>query len=132
MQHRIPVMHCLWNDVLHFSAVNPSEIKQALIEAGRNSDFEMISYQVDAKLLTPEDTIVYLYAHDKVEDKLNPENFTAYNSDEVSKYSSMSQATKDYYKEIYLEGRQPLLFHRIPHILYKGTLDIKYLPIVSV
>ncbi|MDZ4710931.1 MAG: hypothetical protein SGI89_01240 [bacterium] len=132
MQHRIPVMDCLWNDVLHFSPVYPGEVKQALIEAGRNPDFEMTSYQVDAKLLTPGNTIVFLYAHDEVKDKLNPKNFTAYNSDEVSKYSSMPQATKDYYKEIIGEGRQPLLFHRIPHILYKGTLDITDLPIVSV
>ena len=25
-QQRIPVIDCLWNDVLHFSAVNPKEI----------------------------------------------------------------------------------------------------------
>lgn len=132
MLHRIPVLDCLWNDVLHFSAVNPKEIKQALIEAGRDPDFSMTCYQVDPKLFTPENTIVYLYAHEKVKYKLSRENFMAYNPDEVSKFSSMPQVTKDYYKEKIGEGRQPLLFHRVPHILYKGLLDTAYLPIVTV
>ncbi len=35
-EQRITILDCLWNDVLYFSAVNPKEIKQALIEAGRN------------------------------------------------------------------------------------------------
>ncbi|MDQ3022032.1 MAG: hypothetical protein M3R36_15895 [Bacteroidota bacterium] len=132
MLHRIPVLDCLWNDVLHFSAVNPKEIKQALLEAGRNPDYSMTCYQVDPKLLTPENTIVYLHAHKNMKDKLNKENFTAYHPDEVSKYSSMPQATKEYYNRIIGEGGNPLLFAWIPHILYKGTLDTTSLPIVSV
>ncbi|MEO8666216.1 MAG: hypothetical protein ABI462_12050 [Ignavibacteria bacterium] len=132
MLHRIPVLDCLWNDVLHFSAVDPKEVKQALIEAGRDPDFSMTCYQVDPELFATENTIIYLYAHDKVEDKLNRENFTAYDPDDVSKYSPMPQATKDYYKEIIVEGGRPLLFHRVPHILYKGILDIKNLPLITV
>lgn len=132
MLHRIPVLDCLWNDVLHFSAVDPKEVKQARIEAGGDPDFSMTCYQVDPELLGSENTIVYLYAHAKVTDKLSHENFIAYNSAEVSKYSSMPQATKDYYKEIIGDGGRPLLFHRVPHILYKGVLDTTNLPIVSV
>ena len=26
-EQRIPILDCLWNDVLHFSAVNPKEVK---------------------------------------------------------------------------------------------------------
>lgn len=132
MQHWIPILNCLWNDVLQISAVDPKEVKQALIDAGRDPDFNMTCYQVDPKLLSPKDTIVYLYAHENVKDKLNLENFTAYNPDEVSKYSSMPQATKDFYKERIDEGGRVLLFHRIPHILYKGKLDVRNLNVVTV
>lgn len=117
-QQRIPILDCLWNDVLHFSAVNPKEVKQALIEAGRNLDFTMNYYQVDPKLIEPKNAIVYLYAHTDNKDKMNEENFTPYNPDEMPKFSSMPQATKDYYKEMIGKGERPLLYHRIPHILY--------------
>ena len=99
-QQRIPILDCLWNDVLHFSAVNPKEIKQALIEAGRNPDFTMNYYQIDPKLIEPKNATVYLYAHADNKDKMNEENFAPYNPDEVAKFSSMPQATKDYYNEI--------------------------------
>ena len=132
LKHRIPILDCLWNDVLHFSAVNPKEIKQALIEAGGNPDIIMRYYQVDPKLIPPKNAIVYLYAHTDIEDKLNETNFVSYNPDEAAKYSSMPQATKDYYREMIDNGGRPLLYHRIPHILYKGTLEITDVTIVSV
>ncbi len=30
------------------------------------------------------------------------------------------------------KGEHPLFYHRVPHILYKGTIDITNLQIVSV
>ena len=131
-QQRIPILDCLWNDVLHFSAANPKEIKQALIEAERNPDFTMNYYQVYPKLIEPKNAIVYLYAHDCNKDKMNEEDFTSYNPDEVAKFSSMPQATKDYYRGMIGMGKRPLLYHKIPHILYKGTLDITDLLIISI
>lgn len=62
IQQRIPILDCLWNDVLHFSAVNPKEIRRALIEAGDNTDITRSYYQVDSKLIDPKNVIVYLYA----------------------------------------------------------------------
>lgn len=131
-QQKIPILDCLWNDVLHFSAVNPKVIKQALIEAGRNPDFTMSYYQVDPKLIEPKNAIVYLYVHADKRHKMNEENFVPYNPDEVKKFSSMPQATTDYYNEMIGNGERPLLYHKIPHILYKGTLDITDLPVISV
>lgn len=129
---RIPVLNCLWNDVLHFSAVHPKEIKQALIEAGRISDFTTNCYQVDAKLIEPESAIVYLHTFAENKDKLNEKNFAPYNPDELAKYSFVPQATKNYYKEKIGMSEHPLLYVWIPHILYKGTLDVTDLPIISV
>jgi len=131
-EQRIPMLDCLWNDVLHFSAVNPKEIKRALIKAGRDPNFTRDYYQIDSKLIDPKNATVYLYAHADNKDKMSKENFASYSSDEVAKFSAIPQATKDYYKEMIGKGERPLLYHKIPHILYKGLLDIKNLPVVSV
>jgi len=132
MDQRILVLDCLWNDVLHFSAVNPKGVKEALIEAGRSPDFTLNYYQVDPALLEPKNAIVYLYAHTDNADKMSKENFAAYNPEDVAKFSQIPQETKDYYKETIQKGGRPLLYHRIPHILYKGALDVTNLPIISV
>lgn len=132
LKQQIPILDCLWNDVLHFSAVNPREIKQALIEAGRNPDFTMYYYQVEPKLIFPEKAIVYLYSHTDIKDKLNEKNYISYNPDETEQFSIMPEATKEYYKEMIRVGRNPLLYHRIPHILFKGELDTVKLKIITV
>ncbi len=130
-KHRIPFLNCLWNDVLHFSAVNPKDIKQALIEAGRDADFTWKCYQVDPEILSPENSIVYLYEHADAGGKLAENNFTPFDPNDTVKYSQMPLAAKDYYKEMISMGKPVLLFHRIPHILYKGNLDISDLKIIT-
>lgn len=133
-EQRIPVLDCLWNDVLHFSAVHPGEIKHALVEAGRDSDFVMNFYQIDPAFLDPRNTVVYLFAHADDEEKMSEGNFAPYNPGEMEmvRFSVMPERTKEYYKEMIKRNERPLLYHRIPHILYKGTLDVTGLPIVSV
>ncbi|HMS64522.1 MAG TPA: hypothetical protein PKD83_04625 [Ignavibacteria bacterium] len=128
----IPVLNCLWNDVLHFSSVHPRDVKSALIDAGRNPEFVMTSYQVDPKLIHPDNAIVYLYDQNIINSKPDEEKFVPFDPDDTGKYSVMPQATKDYYIEMIAKGEGPLLYHRIPHILYKGTLDVNKLSVVSV
>lgn len=123
MQYRLPVLNCLWNDVLHFSPVHPSEVKQALIEAGRKKPFDVEFFEIDPHLLNPENTIVYLYKDSSIIDKTEENNFVKYNPEDIAQYSVLPKETKDYYKEMLSQGKNPLLFHRVPHILFKGSLN---------
>lgn len=124
MNERLPILNCLWNDVLHFSAVHPSLIKQALIEAGDTESVHLECFEIEPSVLDSEKTIVFLYEHDTREGKLREDDFAKYNPEDIAKYSKMPQETKEYYKEMYALGREPLLFHKIPHILFKGELDV--------
>ena len=47
-------------------------------------------------------------------------------------YRMVPQETIEYYKQKKAEGLRPLLFHLVPHILYKGSIDTKGLEIVTV
>lgn len=130
-EQRIPFLNCLWNDVLHFSPVNPKELKQALVEAGRSPDFTMTFYQIHPNLIDPKHTIVYLYPNTN-KDQMSEENFVPYAPEDVSKFSLIPQASKDYYREMFSKGERPLFYHRIPHILYKGELNIADVAVVTV
>ncbi len=127
MEQKIPILNCLWNDVLHFSSVNPKALKEALVESGLK-DFPMSFYQIDPTLLDSANTVVYLYTSKQKTDN----DFIPYDPNEVEKFSKVPQATKDYYKEIISSGGNPLMYHLIPHILHKGPLDISNMPIITV
>ncbi len=124
MDQRIPSLNCLWNDVLHFSAVHPSLIKQALVQAGRTEPFDIEYFEIDPHLLDPNNTIVYLYKHQNILNKFDDDNFTIYDPDNIAQYSEVPQLTKDYYTEMIREGKKPLHYHMVPHILYKGPLNV--------
>jgi hypothetical protein len=131
MEQFIPTLECAWNDVLHFSAINPAELKQELLKVGMNPR-EMKFYQIDPSLLDPKQTTIYLYQEKASEDKMNPKNFAEYDPEKLGEHSALSQVTKDYYKEKFGEGERPLLFVGVPHILHKGSIDVSDLPVIVV
>jgi len=127
----IPTLGCLWNDVLHFTAVHPSFIDRALVEAGFDSVESQKFFKIDPRLLDETNTTVYLYEHKGSDRHANLANYESFDINNLQKYSIIPDSTKEYYKEMFLENKKPLLYHRIPHILYKGTLEISNLEIIT-
>lgn len=130
-RQRIPRLNCLWNDVLHLSPVSPLKIKQALITAGSDPNFTISCYRIDPTIIEARKAIVYLFTYGNERDKMEEKDFMAYNPSEIAEFSPMPPATIDYYRKMIGKGQWPLIYHRIPHILFKGTLNITDLPIVS-
>jgi hypothetical protein len=131
MNQRIPTLDCLWNDVLHFSAILPQEIKDALVDAGMPNNIMMTCYQIPAELLESEKTTIY-FSVNFSKDRMNLKNFTNYVPKELIKYSRIPKETIEYYKESYCKNERSLVFNKIPHILYKGSLTIKDFVIIEV
>jgi hypothetical protein len=131
MEQIIPTLETAWNDVLHFTAIRPDELKKALIEAGATPR-EMKFFQVDPTLLDPKLTTIYLYQDKSSEKKMDEESFAAYDPEKLHEYSELSEETKQYYKEMIEKGSNPLLFVGVPHILHKGSLDISNLDVITV
>jgi hypothetical protein len=76
----------------------------------------------DPDLLEKEKTLIYRYPWGKR--SFIPEDFTAFNPNDIEKYSIIPEETKRYYKETLEKGERPLLWHGIPHFLYKGRIDL--------
>jgi hypothetical protein len=126
----IPALDCLWNDVIHLSAIPPKDLKKALVDAGMDESVRMRFYQIDPESLNPENCIVYI--NNKKGGSVASEAFAPYNQEDLPNYSALKQETKDYYKERFAEGKRPLMFAYVPHIFYKGSIDISNLPIIEV
>lgn len=131
MEQFLPTLEAAWNDVLHFTAVDPHELKQALIDAGMEPK-EMKFYQVDPALLDPSSATIYLYQDKSSDSKMSPDNFLEFNPDALEQHATLPEETRVYYKRMFAEGGKPLLFLGVPHILHKGPLDVSSLPIITV
>lgn len=92
-----------------------------LIEVGGSKDIKMACYQIDPYLLDPEKTTVYLYK-DPGREVIDIGDFESFDHEEIKKYADLPQETKEYYKETYKKGERPLIFHKVVHILYKGSI----------
>lgn len=128
---RIPSLDCLWNDVIHLTAVNPKNVVDELKNAGMPNNKRINWYRIDPNILNPKHTTVYLYKDLPINKRYTQENFTSFNPNSLDKYSQIPPETIDYYKKEYSEGRRPLLFHFVPHILYNGIIDISNSKIVK-
>lgn len=115
--------------MLQFSAINPFELKAALVEAGMQPR-EMKFFQIDPNLLDPTKTTIYLFRGDS--DIEDPNSYESFTPAKVAALGELSNVTKDYYKKMYSEGKKPLMFIGVPHILHKGDVDISELPVITV
>jgi len=131
MTRTIPILNCLWNDVLHLTAVHPKTLADTLSEAGR-IHAPMTFYEIDPSLLNHDQTIVYLYREREKMLHVPVEEFIPFKTADLESYSLIPKFTKEYYRECYTANLRPLLYHGVPHILYKRTINITNLPIITV
>ncbi len=133
-QQIIPVLKCSWNDVLHFSPVHPKLIKEGLESAGIELQ-PMHWFEVNPVALgfNPDNAVIYLHPPKTYLDFTKmADDFRPFHNSALAGLSHMPEATIEYYKDSQKTGQSPLLFHRIPHVLYKGNLQLKDLRIVVV
>ncbi|MDB5266580.1 MAG: hypothetical protein JWN89_395 [Parcubacteria group bacterium] len=130
LQRRIKRLGCLWNDVLHLSALNPSIVDREMRKLGKG--FALSYVEIPAEKLELEKTVVYLNSPREKGTPPPEDDYLAYDPNEVEKYAYLPEATTEYYKETIEAGMIPMGFHLVPHILYKGTIDTADLKIVTV
>ena len=123
-EQTISYLDCRWNDVLHLTAVHPKKIKDAL-----DTDKTFQYYQIDPHRLTPDNTVVYRYDQTG---PLTKEDVTTYNPNKVAGYAELPEETKEYYQEMQKQGKRPLLFVHVPHILYKGSITVSDAEVITV
>jgi hypothetical protein len=133
LQNNIPLLNCLWNDVLHFTAVHPREVRNALVSVGLPiPERRVFEVNVTDGLFHERNTAIYLYPEDAEVNDLKPEAFVPFSIERVSTLSSrLPDVTRAYYQSEKEHNRRPLLFHRVPHVLYRGSLKIDALNVMT-
>ena len=129
LENRIPKFNCLWNDVIHFTAMPPTLIDEGLKSVGLPGlVFNKEWFTIDASRLDKSKLIVWTYPEHH---NTAPETFAEFKEKDMKKYAKMPEKTIEYYRKMKEIKRRPLLFAFAPHILYKGSIPIKDFEVIK-
>jgi len=128
LKDKIPLLNCLWSEVLHFSVVEPSNIYSALREAGSKIQGKTKWYKINPKKLDKNKAVIYSYKSLEFTDK----DFEKYSIEKLDNYRELPLKAKEYYRFSLDKGKRPLLFQFVPHVLYNSTLNVEDLEIIEI
>ena len=84
-------------------------------------------YAIDPIILEPRRTAVMDQGFGKDESLF----FKKFDSGSLGEYATLPQRTIDYYREEKERGVSPLLWQYVPHILYRGEIDVRDCSVVE-
>ena len=123
LKDKIPPLNCLWNDVLHMSAVSPRKIDGVLRKLGFKKGLnEERWFKINPRLIDESKTVV----------TVGEGKFVRFERKKLDRYDKIRSWTLDYYKKQIKERKRIMIFYKINHILFKGKLKIKDLEVIEI
>lgn len=128
MAVRLPILNCLWNDVLHLSPIHPAKIKHALIESGYQQDLPSVRnfFVIDPSMLIPGKAVQFRNSTDTAgKYDFRASEFSVFDHTHYQELEDVPEQQRSYFIRIKEEGGRPLLWARTPHVFYRGEINIK-------
>ncbi len=128
LKRKIPLLDCLWNDVVQFLPMHPRKVFELQVELGLIPELPPYKfYEIPVTSLDADRTVVFF--------KTAPgeENTEVKWLKDVN-FSSMSEIpvpTVDYFKSLIGTGELPFNYQFIPHIVHQGSVDISRSRIIT-
>jgi hypothetical protein len=122
MDERISLLDCRWNDVVHSSPIYPNKIFKALLSAGVNNLMPSKWIKIPISKLDEKYTVIYKY--ENVDGDITPEQFIPFSKESYCELEVLPKETMEWYKNCVKTNRNPLLFHKVPHVLSLNPIDI--------
>jgi hypothetical protein len=127
---RVPPLECLWNDVLHLSPVHPGEIVDELRAVGLEP-LRRRFFEIDAANLDAARTVVFANRRASSSDGIDGSQWLPFEPDGLPVLAGFNAASRRYYRDCAAAGMRPLLWGYLPHVLHRGALDTRDLPIAE-
>lgn len=131
MQVRLPILDCLWNDVLHLAPLHPSMTKAALLAAGFQVGARRF-FVIPPGRLDPRRAVYFKHSRDTqgAYDFL-ASDFSAFTPESYKELESVPAEQSNYFLRMKATGEKPLLWARTPHVFYLGDIPTNDLPFVE-
>jgi hypothetical protein len=126
----IPKLGCFWDDVLHFTALHPKQIEEALKKFGYSVPLKY--YEIDARRLDSERTTVYLNPPRAEGEPTKVTDFVSYEADHVQKFATIPDSEPGEKGLAIPTADEFLINYQAPYILYRGSIDITDAKVIEV
>ena len=128
MERRIPLLDCRWDDVVQLLPLHPQKVFALQKELGLITEiYPYRFYKINVADLDPDKTAVFFKTaagEDNVETKWLKDV-------DLHSLQDLPEATRAYYETLMGTGELPFNYQFIPHIVYKGELDISTAQIIT-
>lgn len=135
LKQKIPMLNCLWNDVVHLSSINP----QIILNMWREKDLfehakipkEIEVYKIPVELLNEETTICFQSLnYDFYEYTADLEKYSKFNKETFKEQTIVEPKQIDVWKNDTKEKRTMLWYSNTMHVLAKQQIDTKLCEII--
>lgn len=127
MERVVTPFQCKWNDVVFLGPIHPHLMYQEMQEIGYCPE-DLEFFQIPASKLNREQTTVWKWLDFPMMDSIHNHLDSYCSFDGYQEMRQLPISTREWYKINYQPERQdprpPLIFYGIPHILYRGEIDI--------
>lgn len=129
LERRIPLLDCLWNDVVQMLPLQPQKLFEVQKQLGLIDTVPSYKYfQIDSDQLDETKTVVYFKTAPGEED-VSVEWLKDIDLDDLQEIPT---ATINYYRSMVGTGEPVFNYQFVPHIIYKGSVDISQSRIVTI
>ena len=128
MERRIPLLDCRWDDVVQLLPLHPQKLFDLQKELGLITEIPPYRfYKIAVADLDPDKTAVF-FKTAAGEDNTE----TRWLKDvKLRRLQDIPDTTRAYYQTLVGTGELPFNYQFIPHIVYKGELDISKSAIIT-
>jgi hypothetical protein len=131
LRRRVPPLRCGWGDVVHLSPVDPRKILEVLRLHRPGYAIGTAFWTIDAARLDPDLLTVYRY-HPPSEGRGEGRvSFSPFVLDRLESLADVPATTIEYYRACLAKDTRPLLFEGVPHVLYRGSIDVGDAPCLA-
>jgi hypothetical protein len=123
VSRKIPYLGCSWNDVIHFSAVHPAQIRGAVESVGLTWKTTHW-FEIDVTAIGFDDTNAAIFtAPFRPQGNIADADFIPFTLETLQMLNSIPQASYEYFNHAKAHDERPFLFNCVPHVLYHGTVE---------
>jgi hypothetical protein len=127
MEQTVGILNCKWNDVIHLTPLDPKETLRALQAAGGKPSSASF-WKIPVEMLDEDSTVYFTY---KISDTGLEKEYFKFSKDSYEEMKAVPERTFEYYQYMFSQGKNPLMYHLVPHILTLKPIDTTSLEIYS-
>jgi hypothetical protein len=126
MNEKIPLFNCRWNDVLHFSPINPQIILKEITKINPGSRKRKSYLKFKASALDDFPSAYMTHTKNKDDDSFNSNlaKYELFSSKTYKEIKSVPNETIRYWQRAMTAGKPMYWFIYVPHVLVKSHVSI--------